>query len=272
MNLSIDVQQFSGDNSQEILRKITLLIASELPSEFLKQQAQSNFQKQKWLQIKDTLYWVGACWWTKITSQSNPLNQLLEEGVIDQWDYDYVVSLVDIFQRLWELVYFAESFIREEARRKHQPYPFDTKGNSSAALFIEIIRADANGTFQECLKYIEASVPKYERSMRLFQDSIETGLSQSQKLRNCMTSLAGWGRPDNFWLKFSLKVCQAKAKSNRRIEVKLHNLEQALQIWAGLVATACRKRPSTTWRLWRSYSCNHSDLPKAGRKEGGTYS
>lgn len=254
---------------------ITLYIAHDLPSQALKSKIINDFQRQKWDQIQSTLYAVGLSWWAKDSYKDNPLQDWVDQGVISKRDYDYYEQLTSVFRSLWPLIQEAERFIRAEAHQKGISYPFEKEPSRSAALFKEIIRIDADSTFEECLNYIEVSAPKTEAAFRLFaahtDDRDESKLkTYKRRLKGKIpgtlstNSLPGW-RGKNFWFNFALDVCEAKAKSNVSIRNKLKEWSVALTSWADLLAKSCRD--------WPSYTYNpRSNIVKTGTAAGGAYS
>lgn len=244
------------------LHKVTAYIATELPSPHLMQLAKTDYQKQVGDGLKDTLFAVGASWWSKVSFQDNPLYICLKNGVIDQCEYDYYEALVDVFQKLWDLIQASEPFIREEARQQLHTYPFE--GQRSAELFKKIIKSDADSVLKMCLQYVEVSIPQHDAAMRLFKDKLEGKPKKRTytKRLNGRKALLGWGE-DNFWLKFSIGVCKAKAKSNKNIETKLGYWEIALINWAELQIAACKGS--------KSFAADPSGVIKTGEKRGGAY-
>lgn len=249
------------------LHAVTVYMATELPSPHLMQSAKTDYQKEVWDGLKDTLFAVGASWWSKVSLQDNPLHLCLEDGVISQCEFDYYEALVDVFQGLWGLIQASEPFIREEALRQQKSYPFEVEGQRSAELFKEIVKSNANSVFERCLEYVEVSIPQHDAAMRLFKarltgdTEIKTYKTYRKRLKGRKT-LPGWGG-NNFWLKFSISVCRAKAKSSKNIKAKLYDWEAALVRWAELEIANSKGN--------KSFTTCPSGVRKTGEKRGGAY-
>jgi hypothetical protein len=246
------------------LNAITSYMATNLPSRHLMHQAKTDHQKQVWNGLRNTLYAVGASWWSKNSFQDNPVYAWLENGLIDQCEYDYYEALVDVFQELWDLIQASEPFIRKEALRQLQSYPFEFEKQRSAELLKTIIKSDTNSVFETCLQYVEVNIPQHDAAMRLFKARLTEEPERktySKRLKGRKTP-PGWSE-NNFWLKFSIGVCKARAKTDKNIRHKLCQWEAALVHWAELEIAG--------YKGSKSFTASPSGVIKTGKKEGGTY-
>jgi hypothetical protein len=77
---------------------------SELPSEGFLCELKSTDQLAMWVYKKRFAIQLAKCWLAGQTAPDNPLTKDLEEGLIDQWQSDYIWLQTSYYEQLWKLL------------------------------------------------------------------------------------------------------------------------------------------------------------------------
>jgi hypothetical protein len=120
---------------------------SELPSEGFLHELKSTDQLAIWVYKKTFAIQFAKCWVAGDTTPDNPLIKDLEEGVIDQWESDYIWEEVGYYEQIWKL-------LRQRDRKiiKRLKQDFKCPFKSKRELLQEILREDFDNKYSPLLK------------------------------------------------------------------------------------------------------------------------
>jgi polyhydroxyalkanoate synthesis regulator phasin len=97
---------------------------SELPSEGFLCELKSTDQLAMWVYKKRFAIQLAKCWVAGQTAPDNPLTKDLEEGLIDQWESDYIWLQTSYYEQLWKLIQQRGRKIIKYLKKKGN-YPFN---------------------------------------------------------------------------------------------------------------------------------------------------
>ena len=232
-------------------------LLAKLPSDSLKQLAQTKAQIRFWYVLRDDNRRASVCWHSRIAGRNDPLAQALKNGEVSHWDYSKAWFRVDIVQRLWELIQIAEQVIIKDCKLERIEYPFAKFGDYSACeLFAEIVRTLDDNVFRGCLDpYREVSAQDAGRVAAITR-RVASGDDIKASEYSQFKSLTSQNRP-NLWLDRVLAVCEKVKNSNNLVGAKYADFCSAASRQARIIekaATQTRntkavpKLPSAAWK------------------------
>jgi hypothetical protein len=230
---------------------------SELPSDELKEMAQTEDLIKQWYRLRDFNNLIAVHWFSKFTLQPDPVRQLFQDGKIDRCLYRLVLAMTNCHIRLWELTESVAEYIQEVCAFNGLDYPFE----SPADLFLEILKTQADNQF--CLSlnpYMEVSPGKLEKASKALAKGFTKNLSPHE-----FSNLKGWMAhfrfvSTNHWLGFVLCISQVLAKNNvDAVGDLLQALKEAHYRLAKINGTALSKRGSPTWNRQTAFAWMDGD-------------
>jgi hypothetical protein len=258
--------------SLEIQKQLAYFIYY-LPSEWVKQFADTPDRMTYWMHLRGFYMAVSICWQSKILRDKNDLLlQLLDERVIDELHYESARLRANTFQALWDLIQAGEKFIREATLKLGCEYPFV----SAHELFCYIIRTHIDNGFNVCRRpYYTVSKKDISDATKIRQELaqiINTTLESKniiKKPKIYLSRIKGLAArfPKNSWLDFSVGVCALKAELRDKLvayftAVKREDEKAAIAL--------SRKRSSKTFEKPHSFTWQNGKMISAS-KHGGVY-
>lgn len=140
-----------GSNSQDASERERIArFISNLPNEdFWLGDLKTLDLMMEWIRWKDRAIDIARYFLAGHDNPDNPLQREFKAGLIDEEKYKYIRSEAHLYENWWQLVQLNEQQIKAVLEKiKSWGYPFD----SSRELVEEIIRADLEGEFSNCLK------------------------------------------------------------------------------------------------------------------------
>jgi hypothetical protein len=225
-------------------KQIARLLAN-LPDKHLLLLTQTIDQFHLWLLHRFTYTAVAAVWVAQREGQDDPIKPFLESGQLCENDYNRIWGLVDYYQRLWELVYRVEPFVREELTKAKVHYPFQ----HPYELFVCILREQTSNEFSYCLSsYQEFSGTKQEKRYRQLAKFLDGEPLTKQQEKSLHVSPTEAKVKKHIWSMLLLAIAQQKA-TQRRAPIKnaLKGFYAALAQVFEYEATHCRIQGSYAW-------------------------
>jgi hypothetical protein len=241
-------------------KQIARLLAN-LPEKELLLLTKTIDQFHLWLLHRFTYTAVAAVWVAQRESQGgDPIKPLLESGQLCENDYNRIWGLVDYYQRLWELVYRVEPFVREELTKAKVHYPFQ----HPYELFVCILREQTSNEFSYCLSsYQEFSGTKREKGYRQLAKFLDGEPLTKQQEKSLHVAPTEAKVKKHIWSMLLLAIAQQKA-TRRRAPIKnaLKGFYAALAQLFEYEATHCRIQGSYRW---------NDGAREEGSRYGGKY-
>jgi len=114
-----------GSNSQSSSDKERIAyFISKLPSEYFLHEIEHTDQLAYWVYKKRFAIRLAKCWVSGHTAPDNPLIKDLEQGLIDQWQSDYIWLQTSHYEQLWKLLQQRGRKIIKSLKKKWN-YPFN---------------------------------------------------------------------------------------------------------------------------------------------------
>lgn len=244
-------------NYSKLEKKIACVIA-KLPSEHLRDLAETQKQLNLWFAVRWFQEQVSQCWEARFRGLDDPLFPLLRSEQITLDTHQRVWLVVNFYEQLWGLVQLATPYIQAEFEGSGLEY----LAESAFVLFTRLIRSEVDSDFAVCLKpYHEVSSRKYERAYRLAVKGCQEGLKSREE--RILHRILNQHQP-NVLLSFVLAVCHLKATRTRpALKSKLEMFYIALGKLCEKEAAISRKAGSFAWKKGRIVE---------GSRYGGTYS
>ncbi len=259
-------------DSLEIQKQLAYFIYY-LPSEWVKQFADTPARMIYWMHLRGFYMAVSICWQAKILRDKNDLLlQLLDERVIDELHYESARLRANTFQALWDLIQAGEEFIREATLKLGCEYPFV----SAHELFCYIIRTHIDNGFNVCRRpYYTVSKKDISDATKIRQDLaqiINTTLASKNIIKKTKIDLSRIKElaarfQKNSWLEFSVGVCALKAELRDKLVAYFTAVKQEDEKAAIALS---RKRSSKTFEKPHSFTWQNGKMISAS-KHGGVY-
>ncbi len=205
-----------GDESTEASdRERIARFISDLPNGDFIHESKSLFQVEEWMAWKDQAVRIAKCFLAGRGQPDSPLARDLENGSIDEWLHDYIWLEADLYENWWKLVHTKEGSIKV-ALKKIWGYPF----NSSLELFQEMVRADLEGEFANCLKSRYCYKAKEIKKIAILKRKAHRG-KLSKPEREEMYALIDKHGPYPIWYDRVISVSEWLAKRDPFIQERL---------------------------------------------------
>jgi hypothetical protein len=205
-----------GDESTEASdRERIARFISDLPNGDFIHVSKSLFQVEEWMAWKDRAVRIAKCFLAGRGQPVSPLARDLENGSIDEWLHDYIWLEAELYENWWKLVHTKESSIKA-ALKPIWKYPF----NSSLELFQEMVRADLEGEFANCLKSRYCYKAKEIKKIAILKRKAHRG-ELSKPEQEQMYELIDKHAPYPIWYDRVISVSEWLAKRDPFIQERL---------------------------------------------------
>ncbi|MBD2072406.1 hypothetical protein H6F86_00460 [Phormidium sp. FACHB-592] len=234
-----------------------------LPDQSLLSRAHTKDLEEEWHNIRRYYTLIGLYWRAKTCGESNPLDELLARGQIEEVHRMAVTLMADQYLALWELIYASERFLKREAKTKSLDYPF----NVPRELFVHILQSESQSEFLDCLDYKEFSMRKERKWAELSVKLRRDGLNpiEEKKWKAAATKF----RPCK-WIDLILDVGNACHQKDRAIGLAWRKFWDVIQTRIEYQKHLTQRKPTGQWDHIRSEVWRDGER-YFGIREGGTY-
>lgn len=246
---------------------------SQLPSqELLVRYFTAHYLVAEYLRLKDQSILLGKCLKARFGGGGgNPARKPLDAGTIDQYEYDLIWALVDVYEALFNLVQTGWEDIQAALGSLS-----DECLSSETDLFLEILREHYDTKFRVCAEGHKLSVSNVEVAAKLTRKAIggnpikpnwfgEIEFSDQERFD------AGFSQHSNnfSWLPLVLGICRESAKKDSSVKNQLRKVYNELAHFADKQATAIYKSRHESDPTQRVYSIKwENQIPYIGSKGG----
>lgn len=206
---------------------------SDLPGQYFWQGYLKTMDlMMEWTWWKDRAIDIAKCFLVGRNNSDNPLLNERKAGLLDEEMYKYIRYEADLYENLWQLIQLNEQPIKAELEKvKRWGYPFA----SSRELVEEIIRADLDGEFSNCLKERYIYNPRINRKIAtLKRKDHREGLSEAE--RQELLTLIEQNAPYPIWYDRVISVAEYLAEQGNQC------IKQHLEINSEIINRLKRKQ------------------------------
>lgn len=202
----------------------------------------------------------------------NPARQLLDAGMIDRWESEYIWALVDVYQALFNLIQIAWEDIKAELSFLSDDCP-----NSETDLLFKILGEHYDVKFKKCINGYTLTVTNVETAAKLTRSAVwkkqfdpnwlgEVEFSDKERLDAGLKE-----RSKQFvWFPLILPICRESAKRDSSVKEQLRKLYQELSYFADKWAKAIHKSRHEQDPLQRFHSVRwENQILHIGCRGGG---
>ncbi len=203
----------------------------------------------EWVRRKDWAVKLAKCYQAGKGQPDNPLLRELEDGLIDQWKHDYIWLECDLYENLWKLIKLRGRQIKSAIKRAFGDFPFAC----GRELMEEIIRADIDDEFRQCLKKKYEWKPTHLKEIAKLKRKMHRDEISDPELER-LYALIDQHAPYPIWYDRLLSVCEVLAERDPFISTRLN-------INSDIIDGLCRlklkaecdpllkhhRRPAETW-------------------------
>ena len=203
-----------GDNSSSASDKEQIAFyISRLPSSDWLDGASFD-QICEWMMCHDFAIRLAKCFLYQ--QPDNPLARELEEGIIDQYEHDYIWLISDRYNNFWNLILRKEKKIKT-ALSKNWGYPFQNRKE----FFQEIVRAYIEGNFTKCFEQNYEHKPREYKALITASRQQANGQDIPESKAKKLNKLAKKYIPLNVWNERLIEISTVLAERDSLIKAHL---------------------------------------------------
>lgn len=235
---------FSPDTDEEwIANRISSLPNTDLFINFT-----SFDQVWHWIAYRDSAVELALCF---LGNGNAPcLKKELEDGQLDEFSYNYILTEAKIYRNLWNLIKICEPEIKR-IFEKNWGFPFD----SVCSLFVEIVREDIEHEFCACLNIYHVYSASQIKNIAILKRKYHRGEIEDKEIKK-LYQFIDKNRPFALWFNRLLIVAEHISEKNNSVKQYLNAYGQAIDDLSMLQCqrewnAEIRKKhtvPSHTWR------------------------
>lgn len=246
---------------------------SQLPSDdFLLRYFNVHYLVAEHLRLRNQSVLLGKCLKARFGGGGgNPARKSLDAGMIDQYEYDLIWALVNVYQALFELIQMGWEDIKAELSSLS-----DECLSSETDLFLEILREHYDTRLRLCVEGYNLTVSNVEAASQLIKKAIggnplnpnwfgEIEFSDQER------SAAGLSQRAKYfvWFPLILSISRECAKKDSSIQRQLGKFYQEFHCFLDKQAIAVQKSRHEPDRSQRVYSIKwENKIPYIGSKGG----
>ncbi len=197
----------------------------------------ANFdQICEWILCHDFAVRLAKCFLLGYQQPDNPLVRELEEGIIDQYEHDYIWLISDRYNNFWNLILRKEKKIKTAlSKNKKWGYPFENRRE----FFQEIVKAYIEGNFLKCFEQ------NYEHKPREYKELITScrqklnGQDIPEPKTKKLNKLAKKYMPSNVWNERLIEILTILAQHDSLIKAHMEINKTLTNALLALEQKAC---------------------------------
>ncbi len=221
---------------------------AQLPSDSLLNYAKTQDLIQEWLKAKSHAIWLGKCLKARFGGGGgNPAKKALNAKHIDEFDYNAILAVVELYVSIFVLIQTAWEEIQEVISC------IEDAPQSEVELFFEILRQKYDQSFLQMVKGCKRTIKSADSLAKVGRDAV---WNHSQTLdpdwdgtftpqESAIASSLVSKKTDFSWYTLVSHICKEAAKKDNEIKRQLRNHFDAIGNVCDLIVQACQRERSS---------------------------